>query len=301
MLKDPYTDFAPTLSTAHVNGVTLRVAESGQGNPMLFLHGFPEHWGTWRRLMSHFESTNRVIAPDLRGYGRSSRPTELQAYATDQLIADVMELMNQLALQDVTIVGHDWGASLAFWAAMKDVSRIRRLVILNGVHPYLFQDRIWDDPDQRRASQYIKRLRTDHPHPWLCADNAQGIANEWLAPALRAGKIDPAEINEYLDLWSDPSAWPAMIKWYRAAPISAPGLNERAPKIRWTEGLDYSIPCPVHVIWGDRDPLFSFRLVEDLERHVDDLHVHRIPDAGHVPHRDAPIDCAKYIRAAMFG
>ncbi len=300
MVKDPNADFVPALSDVHVNGITLNVAEAGRGPSMLFLHGFPDHWGAWRHLMSHFAGTNRVIAPDLRGYGRSSRPTAVDAYAPTELVSDVLGLIHLLQLTDVTVVGHDWGASLAFWAALKDATRIRRLIILNGVHPYLFQDRIWDDPDQRRASQYIKMLRSDDAEKRYNSENARAIAQEWLAPALKLGKINQSDFDEYLALWSETSAWPAMINWYRASPISVPGLNETAPKKRWTADLDYWIPRSVHVIWGDQDPLFTYGLVEDLEAHVSEWHTHRIADAGHVPHRDAPTLCAKFIRAAMF-
>ena len=283
------------------NGITLNVADGGHGNAILFLHGFPDHWGTWRRLMARLGDTHRGIAPDLRGYGRSSRPSHVHDYAPDFLVADVLGLVAQLDLEDITIVGHDWGASLAFWTAMKDCSRIRRLVILNGVHPYLFQDRIWDDPDQRRASQYIKLLCSETARHRFNSENAPMIAKEWLAPAVKAGKISQDEFDEYLDLWSKDSAWTAMINWYRASPISVPDLNDPAPKTRWTAALDYSIPCPVHVIWGDQDSLFTFRLVEDLQAHARELHVDRIADAGHSPHRDAPEACAKIIRAAMGG
>jgi pimeloyl-ACP methyl ester carboxylesterase len=283
------------------NGIALNVADGGCGPAIFFLHGFPDHWGTWRRVMARLVNTNRVIAPDLRGYGRSTRPARVQDYAPELLVADVLGLLDKLELSDVTLIGHDWGASLAFWAAMKDCRRIRRLVIINGVHPYLFQDRIWDDPDQRRASQYIKTLCSKQAEHKFTARNAHGIAQEWLAPALKDGKISQFEFDEYLNLWSETSAWPAMINWYRASPISVPELNAPAPKKRWTKTMDYCVPCPVHVIWGDQDSLFTYRLVEDLECHVKNLHVDRIADAGHSPHRDAPEACAKIIRAAMSG
>lgn len=300
MTPDSYTQFRPSISEIGTNGITLSVAETGSGSPILFLHGFPDHWGSWRRLMTHFSNSHHVIAPDLRGYGRSSRPRSLQSYRPKKLIGDVLALLENRNLEDVTLVGHDWGASLAFWTAMKDASRLKRLIILNGAHPYLLQDRIWDDPEQRRASQYMRFLTSDHASQRFNGRNASALAHEWLLPALNADKITQCEYEEYLALWSKDGAWAAMLNWYRAAPISVPDMSTPIPKSRWTEGLDYTIPCPVHVIWGDQDTVFSARLADDLRPHVSQLEVTHLANAGHVPHRDEPAACARIMRAAMF-
>lgn len=291
--------FQPSLSHVNVNGISLNVAESGSGSTILFLHGFPDHWGSWRRLMRQCSKTHRVIAPDLRGYGGSCRPTSVESYTPLKLVGDVLGLIKAYDLQDVTLVGHDWGATLAFWTAMKDASRIRQLIILNGAHPYLLQDRIWDDSQQRRASQYMRFLVSQDANQRFSASNTFRLAREWLSPALDAGKITQCEYDEYVALWSEDGAWPAMLNWYRAAPITVPELKTPSPEERWTGNLDYSISCPVHVIWGDQDPVFSSQLAYDLSPHVARLDISHIPNAGHVPHRDEPEACSKIIRSAM--
>jgi len=299
MTLDPYAEFSPALSRVEVNDIALNVAQRGRGEPLLFLHGFPDHWGAWRRLMMVFEETHRVIAPDLRGYGASSRPTDISAYRPEALTADVTSLMQALDLQNTTVIGHDWGATLAFWTAMTDASRISRLIILNGAHPYILQDRIWDDPQQRRASQYVRDLSADGPHPWLREENAVDIAQQWLAPALFDNKLHQSEYDDYIALWSDKGAWQAMRNWYRASPFEIPAPYESAPTRRWTANLDYTVPCPVHVIWGQSDPIFSNRLVEDLRPHVPALQVRWLANAGHVPHRDNLPACVNAIRSAI--
>lgn len=299
MAHHPYTEFSPTLSRIGVNDITLNVAQSGRGDPLLFLHGFPDHWGAWRRLMMVFAETHHVIAPDLRGYGGSSRPTEIDAYRPEMLIADVISLMQSLDLQNTTIIGHDWGATLAFWTAMTDASRISRLIILNGAHPYILQDRIWDDPQQRRASQYVRELSADGPHQWLRDEYAPDIARQWLAPALAENKLSQSEYDGYVALWSETGAWQAMRNWYRAAPFDIPELDDPAPARRWTANLDYTVTCPVHVIWGQSDPIFTDRLVEDLRPYTPELQVNWLPNAGHVPHRDDLTACLNAIRSTI--
>lgn len=299
MTRHSRTEFSLSLSNIELNDVTLNVAQGGRGDPILFLHGFPDHWGTWGRLMKVFAETHHVIAPDLRGYGDSSRPTDVSAYKPETLIADVTSLMQALDLQNTTIIGHDWGATLAFWTAMTDASRISDLIILNGAHPYLLQDRIWDDPQQRRASQYVRDLCTDGPHPWLRDENAPDIARQWLAPALAENKLNQSEYDDYIALWSETGAWQAMRNWYRASPFDIPALDDRAPTRRWTTNLDYTVPCHVHVIWGQSDPIFTDQLVEDLRPYVPKLQVSWLAEAGHVPHRDNLPACIKAIRSAI--
>lgn len=299
MAHHPYTEFSPTLSRIDVNDITLNVAQSGRGDPLLFLHGFPDHWGAWRRLMMVFAETHHVVAPDLRGYGGSSRPTEIDAYRPEMLIADVISLMQALDLQNTTIIGHDWGATLAFWTAMTDADRISRLIILNGSHPYILQDRIWDDPQQRRASQYVHELSADGPHSWLRDENASDIARQWLAPALAENKLNQSEYDDYIALWSESGAWQAMRNWYRASPFDIPELDDPVPARRWTVNLDYTVPCPVHVIWGQSDPIFTDQLVEDLRPYTPDLQVSWLANAGHVPHRDNLPACLHAIRSTI--
>lgn len=269
-----------------VNDISMHVVHAGEGNPILFLHGFPDYWGVWQGLMDQFVSTHHVIAPDLRGYGETSRPRLLEAYKPRVLTKDVLDLIETMDLNKVTLVGHDWGATLAFWVALSDASRIDKLVIFNGAHPYIMQDRIWDDPIQRKSSQYMQLLSSEAGNLRFNHKNAHMIAEQWLSGPLASGKLSQREYNKYIELWSDSDAWPAMLNWYRAATFSIPGVNELPPAQRWTDGLDYRIDRPVAVIWGDQDGVFTSDLAYDLEPHVASLNITHLPDAGHVPQRD---------------
>ena len=135
--------------------IRLHYAEMGDPTAplLLCLHGFPEYWGAWRDVMPLLARRFRVVAPDQRGFGRSSKPEGVDAYQTRHLSADMAALADDLsANRPYLLFGHDWGASVAYAMAFRDVDRLSGLVIANGVHPVPFQRAIIDDPDQRAAS-----------------------------------------------------------------------------------------------------------------------------------------------------
>lgn len=295
----PASELDWTSSVQRINDIDIHIVEAGNGgDPIVFLHGFPDYWGVWARLMRLLEGEFSVFAPDLRGYNRTTRPEDLEAYRPEKLIADGAGLLRALNLSDVTLVGHDWGATLAFWMALEKPERIKRLVILNGAHPYVLQDCICDDPAQRAASQYIRRIMSGEAGETLNAANAPKIAQLWLGEAKELGTVNEQEYEVYLSLWSEPDAWPAMMNWYRASPFIVPDAGAPSPAPRWSAGRDYTVPCPVTVIWGDQDKVFQPSVLEALKPHVSDLEIHHLPTAGHVPQRDNPEFCAKIIAEA---
>ena len=142
-------------------GVDLDVAVAGDPTrpAIVLLHGFPESHRTWRHQIPELAKTHFVIAPDQRGYARSSKPAGVESYAADKIMADLMALADALEVKHFTLVGHDWGGAIAWMAAPRHPLRIKRLIILNAPHPKIFQQSLFDDPAQREASQYINRVR----------------------------------------------------------------------------------------------------------------------------------------------
>lgn len=279
-----------------INGLEFHIVEAGDGPSILFLHGFPEYWGTWQTVMAALQSEFRCIAPDLRGYGRSAKPQNQSAYSIDHLVSDGLGLLDLAGPGVHVLVGHDWGATLAFHLAMKSPERIGRLIILNGAHPYILQDHIWDNPDQRRASQYMAALMADEADHGLRAENARTIAHDWLGISLAEDRLTQAHYHRFIELWSDPETWRSMINWYRASRFDVPGPDAAAPKHRWTSGLDYHVACPVTMIWGNLDPVFSWAMLRDISQVTRKFDLYELPAAGHVPHRDEAEKCIKIIR-----
>jgi epoxide hydrolase 4 len=151
----------------------LGFAEAGDpAAPLIIcLHGFPEYWAAWRQVMERLADDFRVVAPDQRGYNRSSRPHAVDAYRGKHLVADIASLTDRLSPdRPFVLAGHDWGASVAYAFAFRHPERLSHLVIANGVHPVCFQRAILEDPAQREASQYINLLRSERAEALLSAD-----------------------------------------------------------------------------------------------------------------------------------
>ncbi len=281
-----------------VNGLSMNVARCGDGPPIVMLHGFPDHWRVWRPVMEQLGGAFTLWAPDQRGYNLTSRPELAGDYAPRHLVSDIAGLIAALGGEPVCLVGHDWGASIGFWLAMQQPHLLKCLTVLNGAHPYLLQDAVWDDAGQRAASQYVETLRSGAFEARVAGDSGAALAADWFGEDLAAGRVSQSDFEASLQAWRRPGAWPAMLNWYRAAPfdIPPPGDPAPAPEARWTRGLDYTVRVPLQVIWGGRDPVFSRVLLESLPQHAPGLEIHHLPDAGHVPQRDDPKRCADLIR-----
>ena len=143
-------------------GITMAVAEAGpvDAPPVILLHGFPESHRTWAKLVPLLGDRFRLIMPDLRGFGQSDRPQEVEAYTMDTLVADLFALADALGVDRFALVGHDWGGAVAWAAALRGHPRIERLAIINSPHPWIFQKSLVEDASQRAASQYMNAFRT---------------------------------------------------------------------------------------------------------------------------------------------
>ena len=143
-----------------LNGHRFFVRRWGDPNlpTLLMLHGFPEYGGAWSDLAPHLSDRFHCIAPDQRGYGPSWAPEGISNYALSKLVSDMAVLIEQVG-DPVTVLGHDWGASVAYGIAMFHPKLVSRLIIANGVHPVPFQRELAAGGKQSEASQYINRLR----------------------------------------------------------------------------------------------------------------------------------------------
>lgn len=112
----------------------MHVAEAGVGEPVLLLHGWPQHWFAWRRILPLLAADHRVICPDLRGFGWTDAPRD--GYGTAELVDDIVALLDAMGLDRVLVIGHEWGGRLGFHLCLRAPSRVRRFVALNSLHPY---------------------------------------------------------------------------------------------------------------------------------------------------------------------
>lgn len=235
------------------NGIRLHANIAGpkDGQPVILLHGFPEFRYGWRnQIPALADAGYRVIVPDQRGYNLSDKPKGIKAYTVDKLAGDVLGLIDALGYERVNLIGHDWGAMVAWISAIRYPERLSKLGILNVPHPAVMINFLRrGDPEQLRRSWYIFAFQV----PWLPEYYLR--KNGWrnTMRVLRgSGKIHTfkdEDIAHYKEAWSKPGAMTAMVNWYRAALRHWP----------ITEG-DLCVKTPTLMLWGMQDVALSHRM-----------------------------------------
>jgi pimeloyl-ACP methyl ester carboxylesterase len=268
-------------SIALPTGVKLDVTISGdKGNPpVFFLHGFPESARTWRHQMKDLSRDYFVVAPDQRGFARSSKPDGVENYTHDKPIADLFALADALEIGTFTLVGHDWGGAIAWAAALGNPARVIRLAIVNAPHPFVFQKAMFDDMGQRAASQYIRRFREPGMETYIAGDLDNFFEKTF------KGHFDLAFSDEekaaYIDEWSQPGTVLAMMNWYRAAGVIVPAMDEHPPRPAYLDSPFPVLKMPVLVVWGMQDKALTPSQLVGLEDLCADLTLVKVEDAGH--------------------
>ena len=269
-------------------GVELDVWSAGDPAhpPIIVLHGFPESHRTWRHQMAELAHDHYVIAPDQRGFARSSKPPEVSDYTPDKMVADLFAVADALGLTRFTLAAHDWGGAIGWAAALKHPERIKRLIICNAPHPLIFQRTLIDDLSQRKASQYILAFR-DTIEARIKENGLEWFFEHSFMRHLQASNVSAEDRAAYLDEWSQPGAIHSMLNWYRATPMHVPGMDEVPPRPAFLDSPFPVLNMPVLIIWGINDPALLSCQLEGLDTLVSDLTIVRI-DCGHFTPWEAP-------------
>ncbi len=273
---------------ALTTGVSLDVAVAGDAaHPaMIFLHGFPESHRTWRHQLAEFSRDHYVAAPDQRGYAASDKPPAVADYAPATVVADLIALADALGIDCFTLVGHDWGGAIAWMAALHHPDRIERLVICNAPHPLVFQRSLFDDPQQRAASQYMTRFRDTSLDRGLVGAGLEHFFATGFARFVTR-TIAGEDKAAYLAEWANPGAMTAMLNWYRASPILVPAPGETPERPAWLDAPFPPVTQPTLVVWGMQDQALLPVQLAGLDALVPDLTVAEV-DAGHFVPWEAP-------------
>lgn len=272
-----------TYRTVAVDGLDLEVSitnEGGDRGLALLLHGFPELAFSWRHQITALADAGyEVWAPNLRGYGRSAKPPKVADYAIDLLLADIAALIDAAGRDDVTLVGHDWGAVQAWMFAIRQVRPLRRLVIMNVPHPACLQRELRSFR-QLRKSWYVFFFQL----PWLpeklfTARRAQVVADAFTNMAVDETRF-PTEVTDvYRQGALRPGAMRSMINYYRAALRGARrARHEELP----------GIETPTLMIWGLEDTALSKETTDGTEEYVNDLTLRFLPGVSHWVQQEAP-------------
>ncbi len=229
----------------NTNGVSLHTVQAGpQDGPLvLLLHGFPEFWYGWReQIPALAEAGYRVWAPDQRGYNLSAHPRGVRAYTIDRLADAVRGLIQQRGREKAFLVGHDWGAAVAWWFAMSYPELLEKLVILNVPHPAVMMDMVRHNPEQRRRSWYIYFFQLPWLPEMLIRWNGWRIGKQVLQKTSQPGTFSAEDLQRYTEAWERAGSMHTMINWYRAMVRFSPQFPARK-----------EIMVPTLILWGKQD------------------------------------------------
>ena len=257
------------------NGINLHYVTQGQGPLMLFLHGFPEFWYSWRHQLDYFCDRYTCVALDLRGYNDSDKPQGVEAYRIEALVEDVRGVIQSLGDGPVTLVGHDWGGAIAWAFADAHGDLLERLIVMNMPHPAKFAEGL-RTPQQLARSWYIGAFQLP-----LLPELLIQVGDFWLIEqTLRGMAIDKtafsnADLRQYKAAAAKPGALTAMVNYYRAA--------SRASPRSW--GV---LTLPTLMIWGEADTALGKELTYGTEAYVSDLRLRYIPQCSHWVQQEQP-------------
>jgi pimeloyl-ACP methyl ester carboxylesterase len=223
--------------TVKVNNLNFKVVHEGTGKPVLLLHGFPDSSWCWRKQIPHLVNSGfQVIAPDLRGFGESDKPEETESYALPLIISDVVGLLDELKVDRAHVIGHDWGAGVAWTLAALNPQRVDHLIALSVGHPATF---FKAGLAQRQKSWYMLLFQFRGIAEQLISSNDWKMFRDWV-------RHHP-ESQKWIEDLSRPGALTAGLNWYRANVAPELAVPERwalpsvqAPTLGvWSSGDDY--------------------------------------------------------------
>ena len=237
------------------NGVQLFTVQRGQkdGPLVIMLHGFPEFWYGWHHQVDALtEAGFNVWTPDMRGYNLSEKPKGTEAYALDELAKDVAGLIDASGHQKAILIGHDWGAAVAWWVANKFPEKLEKLIILNVPHPRVMVKALNEDWAQRRRSWYMFYFQIPTlPEIGMRFNNWHSMAKA-MQDSARPNTFSDSDMAQYRKAWGQPGAITAMINYYRAIFRHRPASSS-----------SQRIQTPTLIIWGAQDAFIGREYAEE--------------------------------------
>ena len=233
------------VTSRRVNEIVLEVAEAGppDGPLVVLLHGFPDAWQGWHfQIPALTEAGYRVLAPNQRGYGASTRPLRVSDYDLDCLAQDVVGLAASEGRERFSLIGHDWGGIVGWWTAARHPGHVERLAILNAPHPGIFKTYLLGHPGQVLRSWYVGFFQLPWLPETLLSLNDYALLFRAVRATSRPGVFDATDRQYLRRAWSQPGALTSMLNYYRALPW------------RPEEVLRVRVTIPTLMLFGCRDP-----------------------------------------------
>jgi len=277
-LKDPRIQ----TRILQIGGLEFEVDFCGEGDRLaLCLHGFPEHSFSWRYQLPLLADLGyKAWAPNMRGYGNSSKPKGVSSYQLDTLVEDVAAIIEASGCKETILIGHDWGAVVAWHFAITDRLPLSHLIICNVPHPQSMQKAFnWN---QLKKSWYVFFFQIPKlPEYLLGRDNARGIGE-----MIRSTFVDPTKFpQEVADVFSrnanQPGALNAMVNYYRA-------LIRQNPRSNVKKGEFPIIKTRTLMVWGEEDVALSKETTYGTEKYVEDFTIRYLPNVSHWVQQESP-------------
>lgn len=250
-------------ATVRANGMTFHVREAGpaSGDLVLLLHGFPQSGYEWREVMPALAAAGyRVVAPDQRGYSPGARPTGDDEYTLDHLVADTVAIADHYRARRFHLVGHDWGAGVAWATAIAHPDRLHSLTAVSVPHPAAYAEASRDpNGEQSRKKGYI--------NTFAAPGAANTLANAGFLRAAGPADATDADIAEYTRVLGTPAAMDAALAWYRANDLRT-GLGTGAP----------AVTVPTLFVYGTGDCCLGRDAADLTEQYVDAPYRYRVLD-----------------------
>lgn len=242
-------------------GLRTHVALAGEGSPVLLMHGWPQHWYLWRDVIPLVAPHARVIAPDLRGFGWSDAPRT--GYEMDGLKRDILALLDELGVQEVTIAGHDWGGFVGFLLALDHPERVKSFLALNVLPP-------WPARDRRVLRDSWRFL---YMPVLACPGLGRRAGRAAATRGLRDSGLDPAEVEAFVSRFRGE-------RGVVTERVYASFLRT-LPKVARGRYSATDLRVPARLVFGTRDPVLTARAARDAAAQTDRLELELIDDAGH--------------------
>ncbi|XP_017534465.1 epoxide hydrolase 3 [Manis javanica] len=277
--------------TLESSGLRLHCVSAGRGNGplMLFLHGFPENWFSWRYQLREFQSRFHVVAVDLRGYGSTDAPRGVDSYTIDLLMADIQDVILGLGYSKCILVSHDWGALLAWNFSIYYPSLVERMVVVSAAPMSVYQDYSMHHIGQFFHSNYIFLFQL----PWLPEKLLSMSDFQILKTTLTHHKrgiphLTPNELEAFLYDFSQPGGLTGPLNYYRNL-------------FRYFPLEPQELAMPTLLLWGEKDTYYDQGLVGAISsRFVPGrLEAHILPDVGHWIPQSNPKEMHQYMWAFL--
>ena len=262
------------------NGIQLHYVTDGtdgSGPLMLFLHGFPECWYSWRHQLEAFAADYTVVAIDMRGYNDSDKPKGKSAYKMTELVKDVEGVIRALGYEQCVLVAHDWGGAIAWQFAYTHPGLLSHLIVLNLPHPAKFAAGL-HTLEQLRRSWYIGLFQIPWlPEQLLSADNYTAIRKIFKESAINPKAFTEKDLDVLVSAAAKPQALTSMLNYYRNLPSNLFAKKE------WDV-----LTVPTLMVWGENDVALGKELTYGTEEYVKDLTLHYIPNCSHWVQQEQP-------------